>query len=93
MAKKNYDEASVLRSISNRVGINYANRILTVDLNNPKIGNGTWGKIDYLCHYCGWMWMKSYGVKVNTNTNTNNTPTHKRDDKKNQDTMKKSKKK
>ena len=28
------------------------------------------------------MWMKSYGVKVNTNTN--NTPTHKRDDKKNQ---------
>lgn len=93
MAKKNYDEASVLRSISNRVGINYANRILTVDLNNPKIGNGTWGKIDYLCHYCGWMWMKSYGVKVNTNTNTNNTPTHKRDDKKNQDTMKKSRKK
>ena len=93
MAKKNYDEASVLRSISNRVGINYANRILTVDLNNPKIGNGTWGKIDYLCHYCGWMWMKSYGVKINTNTNTNNTPTHKRDDKKNQDTMKKSRKK
>lgn len=91
MAKKNYDEASVLRSISNRVGINYANRVLTVDLNNPKIGNGTWGKIDYLCHYCGWMWMKSYGVKVNTNTN--NTPTHKRDDKKNQDTMKKSRKK
>lgn len=93
MAKKNYDEASVLRSISNRVGINYASRILTVDLNNPKIGNGTWGKIDYLCHYCGWMWMKSYGVKTNTNTNTNNTPTHKRDDKKNQDTMKKSRKK
>ena len=93
MAKKNYDEASVLRSISNRVGINYTNRVLTVDLNNPKIGNGTWGKIDYLCHYCGWMWMKSYGVKVNTNTNTNNTPTHKRDDKKNQDTMKKSRKK
>lgn len=93
MAKKNYDEASVLRSISNRVGINYASHILTVDLNNPKIGNGTWGKIDYLCHYCGWMWMKSYGVKTNTNTNTNNTPTHKRDDKKNQDTMKKSKKK
>lgn len=93
MAKKNYDEASVLRSISNRVGINYASHILTVDLNNPKIGNGTWGKIDYLCHYCGWMWMKSYGVKTNTNTNTNNTPTHKRDDKKNEDHMKKSKKK
>lgn len=91
MAKKNYDEASVLRSISNRVGINYASRILTVDLNNPKIGNGTWGKIDYLCHYCGWMWMKSYGIKIITNTN--NTPTHKRDDKKNQDTMKKSRKK
>ena len=91
MAKKNYDEASVLRSISNRVGINYANRILTVDLNNPKIGNGTWGKIDYLCNYCDWMWIKSYGVKVNTNTN--NTTTHKRDDKKNQDTMKKSRKK
>ena len=80
MVKKNYDEASVLRSISNRVGINYASRIITVDINNPKIGNGTWGKIDYLCHYCGWMWMKSYGVKINTNTN--NTPTHKRDDKK-----------
>ena len=91
MAKKNYDEASVLRSISNRVGINYASRIITVDINNPKIGNGTWGKIDYLCKYCGWMWMKSCSIKIITNTN--NTPTHKRDDKKNQDTMKKSKKK
>ena len=91
MAKKNYDEASVLRSISNRVGIDYANHILRVNPDHPGIGNGTWGKIDYLCHYCGWYWIKSKDIKININKN--NTPTHKRDDKKNQDTMKKSRKK
>lgn len=92
MAKKNYDEASVINSIRNRVGIDYANHILRVNPDHPGIGNGTWGKIDYLCHYCGWHWIKSKDIKININTN-NTQASYKRDAKKNEDKMKKSKKK
>ena len=98
MAKKNYDEASVLRSISNRVGINYANRILTVDLNNPKIGNGTWGKIDYLTKVHGYivLFVKNISRKFTSNKSSDdedkkiNSKTAKREAKLNMAAMAKS---
>lgn len=51
MAKKiAYDETSVIRSLSKKgsIQINPVNMTIEVLKNNTDIGNGSWGKIDYL---------------------------------------------
>lgn len=56
MSKKNYDEASVIRSLSrkNSCSINYGmQRVIEVEKDGD-LGNGSWGKIDYLVNYCGY---------------------------------------
>lgn len=57
MKKKNYDEVSVIRSITKKadVSVDYVNKIIQVKEDSNEVGNGTWGKIDYLCHYCGYI--------------------------------------
>lgn len=60
MKKKNYDEVSVIRSITKKadVSVDYVNKIIQVKEDSNEIGNGTWGKIDYLCHYCGYIYVR-----------------------------------
>lgn len=60
MKKKNYDEVSVIRSITKKadVSVDYVNKIIQVKEDSNEVGNGTWGKIDYLCHYCGYIYVR-----------------------------------
>lgn len=53
---RNYDEASVIRSLSKKrsIKIDSVNSTIKVDIDATDIGNGSWGKIDYLCHYKGY---------------------------------------
>lgn len=57
MSKRHYDEASVIKSLNRKGGIsiNSVDKIISVQKNNSAVGNGSWGKIDYLCHYCGYI--------------------------------------
>lgn len=50
MTKKHYDEASVIRSLSkkNSIRINPVNMTIEVFKDSTDVGNGSWGKIDYL---------------------------------------------
>lgn len=51
MAKKiAYDETSVVRSLSKKgsIQINTGSKTVKVVRDNTEIGNGSWGKIDYL---------------------------------------------
>lgn len=59
MKKKNYDEVSVIRSITKKadVSVDYVDKIIQVKEDSNEVGNGTWGKIDYLCHYCGYIYI------------------------------------
>ena len=61
MKKKNYDEVSVIKSITKKadVSVDYTNKIVRVKKDSNEVGNGTWGKIDYLCHYCGYSYIIS----------------------------------
>jgi hypothetical protein len=54
--KKVYDEASVVKSISKKksISVSTVNKIINVDRNATDVGNGTWGKIDYLCKVHGY---------------------------------------
>ena len=56
MSKQKYDEANVLRSLARRKGINInrSSKIIEISSNASDVGNGSWGKIDYLTNYCGW---------------------------------------
>lgn len=50
---KKYDEASVIRSlIAKKCVINTITKVISVP--RGVLGNGSWGKVDYLCHYCGY---------------------------------------
>lgn len=68
MGKKHYDEASVIRSLSRitDVKINTAQKTIEVKKNTQQVGNGSWGKIDYLTKVHGYhqMFVSQFGGKV-----------------------------
>jgi hypothetical protein len=57
--KKHYDEVRVLAALSKKVVIDFAEHLIKVNTESGLVGNGTWGKIDFLCNYCGWRWIRS----------------------------------
>lgn len=72
MAK--HDEVKVLRSLgrNKEVSVNTVNKTVTVNRDAQTVGNGTWGKIDYLVHYCGYtqIFTNDKSVKRSTNAET-----------------------
>lgn len=50
MAKRHYDETSVVRSLSRKgsIQIDTVNKTIEIVKNSTDVGNGSWGKIDYL---------------------------------------------
>ena len=72
MAK--HDEVNVLRSLgrNKEVSVNTVNKTVTVSRDAQNVGNGTWGKIDYLVHYCGYtqLFTNDKNVKHSTNAET-----------------------
>ena len=62
--KKHYDEATAAHAVAKKCTIDLLNKVINVPVSSGTIGNGTWGKIDYLCHYCGYRWIKTSNVIV-----------------------------
>ena len=99
MAKKRaYDETSVVRSLSkkNSIRINIADRKIEIIKNATDVGNGSWGKIDYLHKVHGYVYVfvDSLGKKKVNNidddsVNIGNNKTAKREAKFNMATMSK----
>lgn len=80
---KLHDENKDLRLVSRIAKIDYSNKTIQA----PKsaiIGNKTWGRIDYLTHYCGWtfIWNNDVHVSGRYSSNDNDVTKHKRDAKK-----------
>lgn len=50
---KNYDEATVIRSLRKKAGIDIdtIKKVITVNKESGDVGKGSWGKIDFLVHY------------------------------------------
>jgi hypothetical protein len=55
MSKKHYNEASVVRALAKKAGVRVNGKIIEVVKDNTSVGNGSWGKIDYLCHVHGYI--------------------------------------
>ncbi len=57
--KKSYDEVSVIRSLSKKasIRINTVQKVIEIAKNNNDVGNGSWGKIDYLHKVHGYIYV------------------------------------
>lgn len=80
---KLHDENKDIRLVNRIAKIDYSNKTIQA----PKsaiIGNKTWGRIDYLTHYCGWtfVWNNDVIVSVRYTDNDNDNVKRKRDAKK-----------
>lgn len=71
MTKKvSYDEVSVAKSLSRKssVSVNTNVKIITIKAGATDVGNGSWGKIDYLCKVHGYVYAFSHHpIKSNIN--------------------------
>lgn len=74
MTKKSYDEASVIRSLSRKaeIRINSANRVVEVMKDATDVGNGSWGKIDYLTKVHGYVCCFVNSIKKKSVINQDN---------------------
>ena len=59
-----HDEAKDVRLLSKIAKINQSNKTITIP-KNAIIGNKRWGRLDYLCHYCGYHLVRPDGAIVN----------------------------
>lgn len=50
---KMHDETKDLRLLSRKCRIDYVNKVINAS-KTTILGNNSWGRIDYLTHYCGW---------------------------------------
>lgn len=65
-----YDEATAVASVSKKAVVNLGTKTISYNPNNHQIGNGTWGKIDFLTKYCGWHLVKDSGATVINKTSS-----------------------
>lgn len=74
MAKKPYDETSVIRTISKKsVHVDTINKCIEVLKDNTDVGKGTWGKIDYLCNVHGYHYIITSTVRTHVSKRKNKT--------------------
>lgn len=70
MAKiKNYDEVSIINSLlrnKKTVKIDRKAKVISIPNENIELGNGSWGKLDFLTNYCGYI-ITHYILKVKPN--------------------------
>lgn len=68
MKKKTYDEVSVVKALNRKrdVKVSQYDKKIEVTIGTTDCGNGTWGKIDYLVHYHGYvqLWVEPKGINV-----------------------------
>lgn len=51
---KNYDEATCVKELNKKVSCEIVGSIINVLIGATDLGNGSWGKVDFLRRYCGY---------------------------------------
>ena len=80
---KKHDENKDIRLVSRIAKLDYFNKTIQA----PKsaiIGNTTWGRIDFLTHYCGWtfVWNNDIIISGRNSSDNDNAKKRKREAKK-----------
>lgn len=84
MANKGYDENKALQSIMRATGAKWEQngmyKYLYIPI-NAHVGIHTWGKIDFLVHYCGWGLVRTAPKNVTNSDNDDKNNKKSRKDK------------
>jgi hypothetical protein len=59
MARKKHTLEEVLKFFSRRKGVKIKDKVIQIDKRNNDLGNGCWGRIDYLRNVHGYTWFYS----------------------------------
>lgn len=51
---KNYDEATCVKELNKKVSCEVVGSVINVLIGVTDLGNGSWGKIDFLTKHCGY---------------------------------------
>lgn len=51
---KNYDEATCVKELNKKASCEVVNSVINVLIGATDLGNGSWGKVDFLRRYCGY---------------------------------------
>lgn len=51
---KNYDEATCVKALNKKVSCEVVGSVINVLIGATDLGNGSWGKVDFLRRYCGY---------------------------------------
>ena len=76
-----HDENKDVRLLSKIAKINQGNKSIIIR-RDQVIGNKRWGRIDFLCHYCGYRLVKEDGAVVNISVNDDRNDKRNKDEKK-----------
>lgn len=52
---KNYDEATCVKELNKKASCEIVGSVINVLIGATDLGNGSWGKIDFLRRYCGYL--------------------------------------
>ena len=95
MSRKHYDETRVIRSLLKKksISINTVSKTIEIVKDATDVGNGSWGKIDYLCKVHGYFVCRTVSVRkipsLVLDDSDNNLSTHSKRDKFNMAAMSK----
>lgn len=51
---KNYDEATCVKELNKKASCEVVGSVINVLIGATDLGNGSWGKVDFLRRYCGY---------------------------------------
>lgn len=51
---KNYDEAICVKALNKKSDCEISNGVINLLIGTTSLGNGSWGKIDFLTKHCGY---------------------------------------
>ena len=60
---KKHDESKDLQLLKRKCTIDYGRKLISAS-KSAILGNGSWGRIDFLTHYCGWRFIRDNNVIV-----------------------------
>ena len=60
---KQHDESKDLNLLRKKCNIDYGRKLISAS-KSTILGNGSWGRIDFLTHYCGWRFIWNNDVII-----------------------------
>lgn len=76
---KKHDEAKDVQILKRKMYVDTNRKVIEAN-KSLIIGNKSWGRIDYLTHYCGYVFIWNNDIKITKDNYSNNDNTNKKEE-------------